>query len=314
MTGLLSTCARDGCEPGRGGPPGYCPSCRAGVRALYQARVLDEAFAAYGGRCSCCGITRRTFLQLSTRRTPQPGSVTRSCAPTAGPRRPGRAGARVLILPDEGLGSTFAGLLQCQHEAIPAFGKGPPCFARRPRRTPVHRCERIRPVRRSRRGQRVSVAHPAPHGSRGPGRLRAGADRPARAGTPGPAVLPSDWDRGTVRPRCADRAGRSAPASARTRVCEPARCREADRAVTLAQSRHADYAGRVVPCRPGIETASVPASTVSGCAFSTLCLAHAVLSCRPAQQERMTAAIGRCTGGECFAVFRDLLGGRDVRE
>jgi hypothetical protein len=46
------------------GLSGYCGECNKKRSATYQAKVMDEMFAFYGPGCACCGITRRTFLQL----------------------------------------------------------------------------------------------------------------------------------------------------------------------------------------------------------------------------------------------------------
>jgi hypothetical protein len=46
------------------GHTAYCSACNARYAAEYQDRVVDAMFSAYGGKCVCCGISRRTFLQI----------------------------------------------------------------------------------------------------------------------------------------------------------------------------------------------------------------------------------------------------------
>lgn len=42
----------------------WCRTCLNILCAQYQSLVMDEMFVTYGDACACCGIVRRTFLEL----------------------------------------------------------------------------------------------------------------------------------------------------------------------------------------------------------------------------------------------------------
>jgi hypothetical protein len=61
-----------------------CRACNARRAGAYNARVVAEAIAHYGGRCACCGTSRPEFLMLvSTGKPDRSGSWTGGGFPMA---------------------------------------------------------------------------------------------------------------------------------------------------------------------------------------------------------------------------------------